>query len=94
MFLPIIIYTLSIMSIEVLGFIAAFFTTSSFLPQVLKIIKTKDTSGISLLMYSFFSFGVFLWLVYGVIIDRPSIYICNIITLILALSVLILKIKN
>ena len=48
-----------------IGFIAAVLTTLSFVPQAWQIIKTKDTSGISLGMYAMFVVGVFLWLIHG-----------------------------
>lgn len=44
-----------------IGTIAAILTTLSFLPQAYQVIKTKDTSGISLGMYTMFVLGVFLW---------------------------------
>ena len=48
-----------------IGTIAAFLTTLSFLPQAYQVIKTKDTSGISLGMYTMFVIGVFLWIIHG-----------------------------
>ena len=50
------------MKIEIIGLIAACLTTSSFLPQVLMVIKTKDTKSISLKMYSIFVIGTALWI--------------------------------
>ena len=44
-----------------IGMIAACLTTLFFVPQAIQVIKTKDTSGISLIMYSMFVIGVFLW---------------------------------
>ena len=52
-------------SMETLGYIAAFCTTSSFLPQAILTIRTKDTESLSLGMYSLFTTGVILWLIYG-----------------------------
>jgi MtN3 and saliva related transmembrane protein len=80
--------------ITIIGIIAAACTTGSFVPQVIKTIMTRDTKGISLLMYSFFSLGVLLWLVYGIVkLDFPII-VANAVTISLASIVLILKIKN
>ncbi|HET7115620.1 MAG TPA: SemiSWEET transporter [Hanamia sp.] len=77
----------------IIGLLAAISTTSSFLPQALETIRTKNTSGISLGMYSIFSFGTLLWLIYGVLgIDWPII-IANGITLIFACIILAYKIK-
>ena len=71
---------------DLVGYIAAFLTTISFLPQAIKTIKTRDTSGISLWMYSLFVVGVASWLAYGILLNNPIIIIANIITLILNLS--------
>jgi MtN3 and saliva related transmembrane protein len=79
---------------SIIGFIAAVCTTGSFIPQVYKTIKTKDTKGISLLMYSIFSLGVLLWLVYGIIIKDVPVAVANAVTISLAAVVLVLKIKN
>lgn len=80
--------------IEIIGYIAAFLTTASFLPQALKTIKTKDTSGISLVMYLMFVGGVALWLIYGILIQNRIIIFANLITLILAGLVFSVKIHN
>ena len=80
--------------ITVIGLLAATCTTISFLPQVIKIVKTKKTSDISLLMYVVLTTGILLWVMYGLLtIDLPII-LANSITFILALIVLILKIKH
>lgn len=77
----------------VLGFVAAILTTSSFLPQALKTIRTKNTSGISLFMYSLFSLGTLMWLIYGWYSDNLPIMVANAVTLIFAVVVLFYKIK-
>ena len=81
-------------TIEVLGFCAAFCTTISFLPQAVKVIKTRDTSALSLIMYLVFNLGVALWLAYGLIRSDMPIVVANAITLILALVILCTKIYN
>lgn len=80
--------------IEIIGYIAAFLTTASFLPQALKTIKTKDTSGISFMMYLMFVCGVGLWLIYGIMIQNHIIILANFITFALAGIVLSVKIYN
>jgi MtN3 and saliva related transmembrane protein len=76
-----------------IGLAAATCTTLAFLPQAIKVIRTKQTKGLSLVMYSIFTLGVFLWLVYGILVKDPPLIIANIITLILAAIILIMKIK-
>ncbi len=79
---------------DFLGYIAAALTTVSFLPQVIQVLKTHKTKGISLAMYVIFCSGVFLWTLYGFAIQSPPVYIANIATLALATIILYLKIKN
>jgi len=79
---------------DLIGQIAAILTTTSFIPQAIKTIRTKDTSGISLWMYSMFCVGILLWFAYGLRLDdKPMIY-SNFITSIFAWIVLIYKIRN
>ena len=79
--------------ITILGLIAAAFTTLSFLPQAIKAIKTKNTKDLSLVMYSIFTIGVLLWLIYGVLVKDLPIIVSNAITFVLAVVILIMKIK-
>lgn len=77
-----------------IGFIAAVSTTLSFVPQVLQSYRSRDVSGISLGMYSFFTFGVGLWLLYGLMTHAWPVIIANALTLLLALSILWLKVAS
>jgi len=79
--------------VTMIGYLAAFGTTASFLPQAVKTIQTKDTSGISLPMYIFFTAGTLLWLIYGVMEPSLPVAVANAITLIFASVILIYKIK-
>ncbi len=79
---------------ELLGFCAAFFTTASFLPQAILTIKTKDTQSLSLSMYSMFTVGIFLWLLYGLQKLDYAIIFANSITLLLSSIILAFKIYN
>lgn len=78
---------------QVLGYVAAFCTTISFLPQAIKTVKEKDTSGISLGMYSLFTIGVLCWAIYGIYIGDVSIILANAITFIFAAVILAMKLK-
>ncbi len=77
----------------IIGYLAAFGTTASFLPQAIKTIETKDTSGISLPMYILFTIGTLLWLIYGIMQPSLPVAVANAITLIFATTILIYKIK-
>ena len=74
--------------ITLLSFIAAAFTTLSFLPQAIKVIRTKNTSGLSFSMYLMFTIGVFLWLMYVIVVKQVAVALANGITLIFALIIL------
>lgn len=76
-----------------IGSLAAILTTASFIPQAIKVIKTKDTSGISLIMYSMFTMGVFLWIIHGFIINDLAVILANSCTFIFAIIILFFKIK-
>lgn len=79
---------------DFVGFAAAGLTTVAFLPQAAKSWMTRDLSGVSLPMYSLFTAGVVLWLTYGVLLGAWPIIIANAVTLVLAGSVLVLKLLH
>lgn len=79
---------------ELIGYLAAILTTLSFLPQAILTIKTHDTDSLSLGMYSLFTSGVLLWLIYGIYLRNPAIVIANAITFVLAATILGFKIYN
>ena len=79
------------MLIDAIGSIAALLTTGSFVPQAWHTFRTKDVSGISLAMYSAFTLGITLWLIYGLLLQAWPIVVANVITLALALAILRMK---
>lgn len=78
--------------VDWLGYTAAALTTFSFIPQAWHTFRTRDVSGISLAMYSAFTVGIVLWLAYGAVLGAWPVIIANIVTLVLALSILAMKI--
>lgn len=78
---------------DLVGSLAATLTTASFIPQALHTFRTKDVRGISLGMYSAFTAGVALWLVYGILLGEVPIIAANAITLSLALAILVMKLR-
>ncbi len=79
--------------VELLGMAAGCLTTGSFIPQAIKIMRTRDVSGISLLMYIALAVGLMLWLLYGIINGQISIIAANGVTLALVLIILFMKIR-
>jgi MtN3 and saliva related transmembrane protein len=80
--------------IDLLGYAAAALTTASFVPQAWLSFRTGDVSGISLGMYASFTVGVALWLAYGVVLGAWPIVVANAITLMLALCILVMKLRG
>lgn len=79
---------------ELIGYVAGILTTVSFLPQAIMTIKTRDTSSLSLGMYSLFTLGVLCWLIYGIYLKDFAIILSNAITLGLAACILSVKIYH
>lgn len=76
-----------------IGYIAASLTTLSFIPQMLKVVRDKETQGVSLLMYVMFATGLCLWLLYGVLMESSPIVIANAVTLMLVIPIIVTKIR-
>ncbi len=77
-----------------IGLTAGTLTTVSFLPQVIKTWKSKSTHDISMGMFMTLCLGLLIWVVYGFSINSVPVILTNIISFILAFTVLILKIKH
>ena len=75
------------------GYLSAFCTTAAFVPQAIKVYKTRKTDDISFGMILLMTFGVSFWVIYGCLIKALPIITANVITFILALYILIMKIK-
>lgn len=87
------VLALSPATMEWIGTCAAVLTTGSFIPQAWLIFRTRRVDGISLGMYSAFTLGVALWLVYGVAMGSWPITIANAITLTLASAILVMRLR-
>ncbi len=81
------------MNYQIIGLAAAILTTTAFLPQVIRVVKSRSTHDISLAMFVLFCTGIFLWLIYGILIKDTPIIIANAATFILATIILIYKFK-
>jgi MtN3 and saliva related transmembrane protein len=79
---------------ELIGFIAAVCTTFAFLPQVIKVWKTKQTKDLSLRMYTIMFIGICLWFVYGLRINSLSIILANIVTGVLVFTILVFIVRG
>lgn len=80
-------------AIVVLGLAAGALTTASFVPQLVKVWRTKSAEDISMGMFATFCVGVALWLIYGITVRDVAIVAANGVTLVLALAIVVLKIR-
>jgi len=80
--------------IEILGTIAACLTTASFVPQAIKTIRTRDVSGISLLMYIMLLIGAVLWAIYGFTLGLYPVWIANVTLTFFVLIILVIKVQE
>ncbi len=78
--------------IGIIGIIAGICTTISFIPQIIKILKTRHVRDISLYMFAILTAGIFLWLVYGIFLRQFPIILANSVSLILCLFILAAKV--
>lgn len=82
------------MPVTIIGLVAAACTTLAFLPQAIKTWRTRSTGDLSLPMFLLTTFGVMLWLVYGLILRDPPLVIGNAVTLLLSGSILYCKLRH
>lgn len=78
---------------EWIGYLAAFLTTAAYYPQMIKVLRHRQTAAISLGMYSMITCGIALWFIYGWLISSPSLVLANGITFVMASIILIMKVK-
>ena len=81
------------MNVDLIGSLASALTTIAFIPQVWRVWKTRSAHDLSLSMYLIFTSGVVLWLLYGLLLGAMPIIVGNVITLLLAGTVLAMKLK-
>ncbi len=80
-------------ALDLLGMIAGCISSITFLPQVIKTWRTKSASDISLLMFTFATISVIIWLVYGILLKNTPIIFTNSMVLMFSLIMLYFKYK-
>ena len=81
------------MNADLIGAAAGTLSTIAFVPQAWRIWKTRSARDLSLPMYLIFTSGVALWFVYGLLLGAVPIVVCNGLTLLLAGTVMAMKLK-
>ena len=74
-----------------IGLVAGVLTTLAFVPQVIRVWRTRSARDLSLASFAIFTAGVALWLLYGVAIDALPVIVANAVTLVLAAAILVMK---
>lgn len=87
-------YAMNVSPTDALGYVAAILTTSSFFPQAIQTLRTRDTSGISLGMYVMFTSGVVIWALFGLVSGDGPVLVSNLVTAVPAGLILHRKILN
>ncbi len=82
-----------ISAVTFIGFAAALLTTLAFLPQVILVWRTRSTTDISLLTFLTLCVGIALWLSYGFLKADLPLILANGITLVLAGTVVVFKLR-
>lgn len=80
-------------AITLIGFAAGFLTTAAFVPQVVKIWKTRSANDVSLPAFATFTVGIAGWIAFGILKQDPPIIVWNVVTLVLAGAILAMKIR-
>ena len=80
-------------TINFIGYVAATCTTISFLPQLIRVVRLRSARDISLGMFSIFSTGTALWLTYGLLSHSKPVAAANAVTLVLSVSILVMKLR-
>ena len=81
------------LTIEAVGMTAAITTTLCWVPQALRILRTRDTRAISLVTQTAFTCGIALWLTYGILIGSLPIITANAVSLVLVGAILVMKLN-
>jgi MtN3 and saliva related transmembrane protein len=78
---------------ELIGMIAGLLTTVAFLPQAIKIWRSKSAKDISLAMFVCFCAGIVLWVTYGFMLGAFPVILANVVTLCIAATILVFKLR-
>ena len=79
--------------VTVIGICAGILTTGSFLPQVIKIHRTKKTSDLSLAMFILLAAGISLWIIYGVLLKSLPVLLANSVVFVLCIYLIVAKVR-
>jgi len=79
--------------VEATGMVAGTLTTAAYLPQALKVWRSRSARDISLGMFLMMVTGILLWLIYGLAIGSPALIGANAVTLVLSASILVAKLR-
>jgi len=79
--------------VDLIGFLAGTLTTLAYVPQLVRTLRTKSTKDLSAVWLGTVTVGTVLWVIYGGVIGSYPIIVANSVSVLLALSLLYLKLK-
>lgn len=79
--------------IDAFGVAAGLCSMASFVPQIVKIVRDRDASGVSLIMYVVTIFGFGCWTTYGALSGSWPVMISNAVCVVLTLTIFLLRLR-
>jgi MtN3 and saliva related transmembrane protein len=79
--------------VNTFGVVAGLCSMARFVPQIIKLVRTRDASGISLRMYAVTTFGFICWTIFGALSDSWPVLTANAVCLVLVITILILRLR-
>lgn len=79
--------------VELIGALAATITSLCWLPQMLKMLRERQTAGVSLIANLAFATGILLWLLYGILIGAWPLIAANLVTFVFTATIIVLKLR-
>jgi MtN3 and saliva related transmembrane protein len=77
----------------IIGYVAAFLTSFSMIPQIIRLVKLKESKDVSLAMTMALCLGVLLWLLYGIAINNTPVIVANAVSFCVTATTVILVIR-
>lgn len=81
-------------AIHWIGAAGAVLTTLCWLPQAVRVVRTKDTGAISLATNLIFAAGIALWLIYGIALMNWPLIAANVISMVFTLVIIVMKLRH
>lgn len=81
-------------AIHWVGAAGAVLTTICWLPQAVRVVRTRDTRAISLATNLIFATGILLWLIYGIALGNWPLIVANAVSMLFTLVIIAMKLRH